>query len=95
MCRGRLLSDHIMKRLNDNWRTIVWHEVFPSLLGAVNEQTNQGVIMNKVLNIIAWIAFALAVLSYVFSDLPFEGTFFILIAIFLVIAPRHSMEAFN
>lgn len=51
--------------------------------------------MNKVLNIIAWVAFALAVLSYVFSELPFEGTFLVLVAIFLVVAPRHLMEAFN
>lgn len=52
--------------------------------------------VNKVLNAIAWITFALAVLSYLLEDVvPVEACFLVLVSIFLVIAPRHIGEAFN
>lgn len=51
--------------------------------------------LNKVLNIIAWIVFALSIVSYIADDLGFEAIYFAAAAIFLVIAPRSFGEAFN
>jgi hypothetical protein len=50
---------------------------------------------NKVLNILAWIVFALSVVAYFADEIPVEACYLGLAAIFLVIAPRHVAEAFN
>lgn len=47
---------------------------------------------NKVLNIIAWIVFILSVVAYLVDDLSFEATYLVLVAIFLVIAPRTAND---
>lgn len=44
--------------------------------------------INKVLNVLAWIVFALSVVAYFVDEIPVEACYLALAAIFLFAAPR-------